>query len=42
MIVVKRTGDKIPWDKTKNFWYHEITKSASDISPPEIMNSEEP
>ena len=42
MIVVKRTGDKIPWDKTKNFWYHEITKSASDISPPEIMNSEDP
>jgi len=42
MIVVKKTGDKIPWNKDKDLWYHEIIKSSSDIAPPENMNSEDP
>ncbi|MBH71865.1 MAG: acetate--CoA ligase [Pelagibacteraceae bacterium] len=42
MIVVKKTGDKIPWNKDIDLWYHEIIKSSSDIAPPENMNSEDP
>ena len=42
MIVVKKTDDKISWNEGKDFWYHELMKQASDISPPENMNSEDP
>ena len=42
MIVVKKTGDKISWNEEKDFWYHELMKDTSDISPPENMNSEDP
>ena len=42
MIVVKKTDDKISWNEGKDFWYHELMKQASDMSPPENMNSEDP
>ena len=42
MIVVKKTNAKIPWNKEKDIWYHELMKEASDMSPPENMNSEDP
>ena len=42
MIVVKKTDDKIPWNKEKDIWYHELMKEASDMSPPENMSSEDP
>ena len=42
MIVFKRTGNKINWEETRDFWYDKLMKNASDISPPENMNSEDP
>ena len=42
MIVIKKTGDEIPWNKNIDSWYHELMESSSDISPPENMNSEDP
>ena len=42
MIVLKRTGNEINWKETRDFWYEELMKNASDISPPENMNSEDP
>ena len=42
MIVLKRTGNEINWKETRDFWYDELMKNASDISPPENMNSEDP
>ena len=42
MIVLKRTGNEINWKETRDFWYDKLMKDASDISPPESMNSEDP
>ena len=42
MIVVKKTNDKISWNDGRDFWYHELMKNSSDVSPPENMNSEDP
>ena len=42
MIVVKRTGNKINWSETRDFWYEKLMKNVSDISPPEKMNAEDP
>ena len=42
MIVVKRTGNKINWNETRDFWYEKLMKNVSDISPPEKMNAEDP
>ena len=42
MIVIKKTGDEISWNKNKDFWYHQLMESSSEISPPENMDSEDP
>ena len=41
-IVVKRTGNRINWDESRDVWYHKITKKASADCPPEEMNAEDP
>ena len=41
-IVVKRTGNRINWDESRDVWYHEITKKASALCEPEEMNAEDP
>ena len=41
-IVVKRTGNRINWDESRDVWYHEIIKKASPICEPEEMNAEDP
>lgn len=35
VVVYKRTGKKIPWNKNKNLWWHEITKTQSTECPTE-------
>ena len=42
VIVIQRTGGKIPWNKEKDVWFHEICKNAKDDCPPEEMNAEDP
>ena len=41
-IVVKRTGNRINWDESRDVWYHDITKKASKNCEPEEMNAEDP
>ena len=42
MIVVKRTGSKVNWKESRDFWYEELMANISDISPPIDINSEDP
>ena len=41
-VVVKRTGNRINWDESRDVWYHDITKKASTSCEPEEMNAEDP
>ena len=41
-IVVKRTGNRINWDESRDVWYNEIIKKASPVCEPEEMNAEDP
>ena len=41
-VVVKRTGNRVNWDKSRDVWYHEITKKVSSHCDPEEMNAEDP
>ena len=41
-IVVKRTGNEINWNDSRDVWYDDITKIASDKCEPEEMNAEDP
>jgi acetyl-CoA synthetase len=41
-IVVKRTGNKIKWNKRRDVWYHDLIKDVSSNCEPEEMNAEDP
>tara|TARA_X000000950_G_scaffold266742_1_gene342550 strand:+ start:1046 stop:3109 length:2064 start_codon:yes stop_codon:yes gene_type:complete len=41
-VVVKRTGNDISWDSSRDVWYHNITKNVSSYCEPEEMNAEDP
>ena len=41
-VVVKRTGNDISWDDSRDVWYHDITKNVSSYCEPEEMNAEDP
>ncbi len=42
VVVVKRTGNAIDWDKDRDHWYHEIVMNAASDCPPEPMGAEDP
>ncbi len=42
MLVVRRTGGKIGWEKGRDLWYHEECASVSADCPPEEMGAEDP
>jgi acetyl-CoA synthetase len=41
VIVVKRMGNKIYWDKEKDLWFYEIVSKESDVCESEEMDSED-
>ncbi|MFL2895805.1 MAG: acetate--CoA ligase [Candidatus Pelagibacter sp.] len=41
-VVVKRTGNDISWDSSRDVWYHDITKNVSSYCEPEEMSAEDP
>ena len=41
-IVVKRTGNNIPWNDEYDRWYHDLTDNSSDTFEPEKMSAEDP
>ena len=42
VIVYKRTGTNIPWQATRDIWYHEALTAASTDCPAEPMDAEDP
>jgi len=42
VLVYKRTGGDIAWDKTTNVWWHETVDVQPDDCPCEEMNAEDP
>jgi acetyl-CoA synthetase len=42
VVVVKRTGGKITWNKDRDVWYHELMAKASAECEPEQMDAEDP
>jgi len=42
VVVVRRTGNTIPWQSTRDIWYHDLTAECADTCPAEPMDSEHP
>lgn len=42
VIVVKRTGGKVNWNKDRDIWYHEAVAGLPIECKPETMNAEDP
>lgn len=42
VIVVKRTGTTIPWNKDRDIWYHEALQDSSAECSPEKCDSDDP
>jgi acetyl-CoA synthetase len=40
-VVVKRTGDDVAWDETRDHWYHELIEGQPTTADPEPMDSED-
>jgi acetyl-CoA synthetase len=41
-IIVKRTGNDIPWNDKHDHWYHDLINNSSDTFEPERMSAEDP
>ncbi len=41
-VVVKRTGNRINWDSSRDVWYHEMINNVSAKCEPEEMSAEDP
>lgn len=42
VIVVRRTGDLVDFDGSRDVWWHEAMAAADDECPPEEMDAEDP
>ncbi len=42
MIVVRRTGNPVPWTPGRDFWLHEELETVSADCPPEPVRAEDP
>ena len=41
-IVVRRTGNEVPWREGRDVWYHEVMADASTDCPAEELDAEDP
>jgi len=41
-LVVKRTGNYIPWNEDRDVWYEELVNKVDSVCKPEPMDSEDP
>lgn len=41
VVVVRRTGDDVPWKEGRDLWWHELMEGASPHCEPEVMDSED-
>ena len=42
VVVVRRTGEEVPWTPGRDHWWHELMEAAPDRCDPEPMEAEEP
>ena len=42
VLTVKRTGREVPWNDSRDVWYHELVDQQSADCEPAVMNSEDP
>ncbi len=42
VIIVRRTGDSVDFDESRDVWWHEAMANADDECPPEEMDAEDP
>ena len=42
VLVLKRTGNTVPWFEGRDFWWHEEVLKVPNYCPPEIMDAEDP
>ena len=42
VIVVRRTGDEVDFDSSRDIWWHEAMANSNDDCPPEEMDAEDP
>ena len=41
-VVLRRTGDDVPWQDGRDLWWHDLVDDQSDECEPERMNAEDP
>lgn len=42
VLVLRRTGNSVPWTEGRDFWWHEEVLKVPNYCPCEIMDSEDP
>jgi acetyl-CoA synthetase len=42
VVVLKRTGNQVPWTQGRDKWWHEETARVPNYCPPEHMSAEDP
>ncbi|MGB7215652.1 MAG: acetate--CoA ligase [Gammaproteobacteria bacterium] len=42
VVVMRRTGGDVPWQKGRDLWYHELVEKADSSCPVEVMGAEDP
>ena len=42
VLVVRRTGGKVPWNAARDIWLHDELPKVNAVCPPEEMNAEDP
>ena len=40
-VVLRRTGDEVPWTDERDVWWHDLVEGQSDECEPERMNAED-
>ncbi|MBK8468440.1 MAG: acetate--CoA ligase [Actinomycetales bacterium] len=42
VLVVRRTGQQVAWNDSRDIWWHEATAAAADVHEPQGMEAEHP
>lgn len=42
VVVVKRTGNDVPFDANRDKWYHELMLASDSLCVPEVMDADDP
>ncbi|MGE3974676.1 MAG: acetate--CoA ligase [Bdellovibrionales bacterium] len=42
VLVVRHTGNQVPWNDSRDLWYHDVVPKQKENFEPEVMDSEDP